>query len=100
MMMYMVMLVLLERKEQSTFHYVHLKILLYSAYPICTCIDYWMILLTMEMMAVALLALEVVVRVSCSIVAAFEDADIVVGESKRGEVDMDYVDDDGVSNDD
>ena len=50
-------------------------------------------------MAVAL----VVVRVSCLIVAPFVvDADIVVvGESKRGEVDMDdEFDDDGVGNDD
>ena len=54
----------------------------------------------MEMMA---LALEVVVvRVNCLIVAAavVVDADIVVGESKRGE-DMDYdLDDDGLGNDD
>ena len=57
-------------------------------------------LLTMEMMA---LALEVVVvRVNCLIVAAafVVDADIVVGESKRGEDMDDEFDDDGVGNDD
>ena len=46
------------------------------------------------------MALEVV-RVSCLIVAPFVvDADIVVGESKRGEDMDDDVDDDGVGNDD
>ena len=96
----MVMMMVIERIGQSTFHYVHLKILLCFVYPICKCIDYWMILLTMEMM-VALEA-DVVVRVSCLIVAPFVvDADIVVGESRRGEVDMDYDEfDDGVDNDD
>ena len=55
-----------------------------------------MILLAMEMMA-----LEAVVRVSCLMAAAFvDDADIVVvGESKRGDMDDEF-DDDGVSNDD
>ena len=54
-----------------------------------------MILLTiMEMM----LALEVV-RVNCLIVAAAFDADIVVGESKREDMDDEF-DDDGVGNDD
>ena len=91
-----------ERIEQSTFHYVHLKISLCFAYPICMCIDCLILLTMMEMMMMVELALEVVVRVNCLIVAAFvDDADIVVDESKRVVEDMDYdVDDDGVGNDD